>query len=113
MFYDPKFMTPEAFNRVMEEVKTPQRFRNSLRALQVAQDYDVPAILPTINCPVLFAWGDHDRITPLSDWRPYLHLFKDFQLVEFKECGHSPLIEKHQEFNAVLLDFLKRKGGLG
>jgi 2-hydroxy-6-oxonona-2,4-dienedioate hydrolase len=111
MFHNPKVMTPELADRAFAEVKCPKRFRASLRALRVSQEYDASAILPNICCPVLFVWGAEDRITPLEDWMPHLGKLERFELVQIEECGHSPMIEKPAEFNCALLAFLEALDG--
>ncbi|MGO9470831.1 MAG: alpha/beta fold hydrolase [Isosphaeraceae bacterium] len=109
MFFNPKCLTPQIANLAFDDIRSPKRFRASLRALRLVQEYDAAPILPEIRCPVLFIWGDHDRITPIEDWMPHVGNFKQFELVQIEKCGHSPQLEKPEEFNRALLDFLKRR----
>jgi pimeloyl-ACP methyl ester carboxylesterase len=106
LFHDPSRLNAEFVERVVAEVNDPVRFRTVLRALQVAQEYDAAPILANIACPVLFVWGDHDRVSPLSDWLPHLDSIKDCRVAEIKDCGHSPMVEQPEEFNAVFFHFL-------
>ena len=39
---------------------------------------------------------------------PHVEKIKHFDLVRIEKCGHSPQLEKPEEFNRAVVDFLKR-----
>jgi pimeloyl-ACP methyl ester carboxylesterase len=106
LFYDPSRVPKEVIDRTYNEVNTPKKMRACLQALKVAKDYDVSTLLPNIRCPLLMVWGDHDKVTPLADWLPHLTKLKQCQVLEIEKCGHSPMVEKPDDFNKVVLAFL-------
>ena len=55
-------------------------------------------------------WGEHDRIAPVEDWEQNLHLIARASLRKLARCGHSPMIEKPAEFNAILTKFMLERG---
>jgi len=60
----------------------------------------------SIHAPTLVLWGHDDLLIPLSAGERYQKAIPGAKLVAFDQCGHIPQIEKPQEFNKVLLDFL-------
>ncbi len=55
---------------------------------------------------VLFIHGDNDPLFPLSSAREAARVLPSCKLIEVKDCGHGPHIEKPEEFNKYVLDFL-------
>ncbi len=62
--------------------------------------------LEEIEVPTLIIWGAQDRIVPVA----YAHLATErvpnARLHIFDPCGHVPNIERAQEFNTLVIDFL-------
>lgn len=62
--------------------------------------------LTTITAPTLIFWGQQDRILPVA----YAHVAKkkipNTRLHIFDPCGHLPQLERPEEFNAMVLEFL-------
>jgi pimeloyl-ACP methyl ester carboxylesterase len=108
IFHDPSKVTEELIDRTHKEVSGLKRMRACLQSLKVAKEYEIATLLPRIRCPLMMLWGDHDKVTPLADWLPYLDRIEQGQLKVIESCGHSPMVEKPDEFNAHLLDYLQR-----
>lgn len=68
---------------------------------------DIPALLPTINCPVLIINGQNDPRSDPAYARAAVDLLPNAELSLFDDCGHLPYIEYPEEFNTVVLRFLK------
>ena len=68
---------------------------------------DLAGRLPLIKAPTLIVWGRGDRVVPLV----YSGSFKDgvrgSVLKVIDGAGHLPFIERPDEFNDAVLDFLK------
>ena len=62
--------------------------------------------LERLNSPVLLVWGAQDRIIPVSHAINAAQRAPQVSLSIFDECGHWPQMEKGQEFNRLVLDFL-------
>lgn len=59
-----------------------------------------------IHAPTLVLWGHDDALIPLSSAERFQKAISGAKLVVLNQCGHVPEIEKPQEFNQALLDFL-------
>ncbi len=62
---------------------------------------------------VLLIWGREDRVNPLDGALVPLRQIRKAQLHVFSGCGHWAQLEKFDQFNALVLDFLGsgRKAG--
>lgn len=63
--------------------------------------------LPELAMPVLLLWGIRDQVTPYDAAMPAARKLRDGTLVTFVRCGHSPFIERPDDFAHVLLTWLK------
>jgi pimeloyl-ACP methyl ester carboxylesterase len=72
-------------------------------------DYSPTAreVLPDLEMPILLLWGDGDRIIPPSLAQIFTPLNDKIKLVEFKNCGHCPHDEQPEQFNHILIEWLK------
>ena len=64
--------------------------------------------LAALKHPTLLIWGREDRIVPLDSCFLLLKSIPNAQLHVFPSCGHWAQWEKADEFNALVLDFLRR-----
>ncbi len=77
-----------------------------IQALQAVIDYDVRERLPEIACPTLIVWGEHDRLISVRDADVFADLIPNSRKVLFPDTGHMAMLERPDEFNALLSDFL-------
>jgi 4,5:9,10-diseco-3-hydroxy-5,9,17-trioxoandrosta-1(10),2-diene-4-oate hydrolase len=56
---------------------------------------------------VLLVWGREDRVNPLDGALVALKLIPRAQLHVFGGCGHWAMLEKFDEFNALVTQFLE------
>ena len=71
---------------------------------------NLPFYLAKVKPPTLVVWGRQDAIIPVESGELYGHVLSNSTLKVVDRCGHSPQIEKPQEFQAAITDFLS---GLG
>jgi pimeloyl-ACP methyl ester carboxylesterase len=71
---------------------------------------DVSAALDRIDVPALVIVGARDRLTPRSAARYLATAIDGAQLAVIQHSGHMPMLERPDEFNAVLRRFLKQPG---
>jgi pimeloyl-ACP methyl ester carboxylesterase len=64
------------------------------------------AKLSSAHVPTLVVWGANDALLPLSMGERFHAGIGGSKLVSIKECGHIPELEKPEEFNRTVLDFL-------
>lgn len=65
-----------------------------------------PEDIKNIKNKTLIIHGRDDEVIPLSNAYEFIHLIKHAQLHVFGECGHWTQIEKKEEFNSLVSDFL-------
>jgi 2-hydroxy-6-oxonona-2,4-dienedioate hydrolase len=110
LFYDRSAISEEMIERSYAVARDRRCAINMLRYVLATRKYDVRKCLPQIQCDVLMVWGEHDRIAPVEDWEQNLHLIARASLRKLPCCGHSPMIEKPAEFNAILAKFMQERG---
>lgn len=109
----PKMIAPASAQRdpaIAEHVSRMMRGTNpagaaaALRGRALRQDY-IP-LLPSIDVPTLVVVGSEDEFTPVADAeRMHAHL-PDASVVVIEGCGHMPNLERADEFNERLEEFL-------
>lgn len=115
LFYNQDLITDQMVEEGYEMSSLPGAQRCLLSALRsmyniwgVKSDVYRPILnrLEEIRVPTLIIWGAQDRLLPVA----YAHLaaqrLPNVKLHIFDPCGHVPIIERAQEFNALVIDFL-------
>ena len=69
-------------------------------------DPTLPPRLGRVRIPVRMVWGQQDRLIPVECGDLYRQAIPGSDLVAIESCGHSPQIEKPEEFVKLALDFL-------
>lgn len=106
-FYDPAIATDELVAEVMQVTTHTDKCLSILKCAKSTQRDQVLTLLPEIQTPVLLIWGNDDQITPpgvASQFRDHL---PNARLVMLENCGHAPMMERPDMFNAILARFLK------
>jgi abhydrolase domain-containing protein 14 len=63
--------------------------------------------LSNLDIPVLLVWGERDTVFPLDEFgKPLKEMLPRAKLVVVKHAGHGAYLDKPDEFNRLLLDFL-------
>jgi 3-oxoadipate enol-lactonase len=65
-----------------------------------------------IKSPTLIIVGEEDILIPIKYSKILNEKIKGSRLVIIKDCGHVPILEKPEEFNEIVLSFLKDHDGL-
>ncbi|MER3445818.1 MAG: hypothetical protein C4291_02810 [Candidatus Dadabacteria bacterium] len=65
-----------------------------------------------IKSPTLIIVGEEDILIPIKYSKILNEKIEGSRLVVIKDCGHVPILEKPEEFNRIVLDFLKDHDGL-
>jgi pimeloyl-ACP methyl ester carboxylesterase len=66
----------------------------------------LPHFLAKVTTPTLIVWGRQDAIIPVECGELYEKAIANSNLKIIDNCGHSPAIEKPQEFGAAVTEFL-------
>jgi 3-oxoadipate enol-lactonase len=64
--------------------------------------------LNQITCPVLIIVGEHDELTPVQLSKRMHQKLPNSHLVIIKETGHMSFIEKPDEINSIIAQFLQK-----
>jgi pimeloyl-ACP methyl ester carboxylesterase len=69
----------------------------------------LPAYLRGLKTPTLIVWGRQDAIFPVNCGELYRRALAKSTLHVIDRCGHSPALEKPEEFLQVVLEFLGKR----
>jgi 3-oxoadipate enol-lactonase len=110
----PKLLTPETVSKRPEIVK---RIRDMMLKVKpegaaaalhgMAQRDDQTQLLSQISSPALILVGADDVLTPVADSEKMNQEIKGSRLVVLENAGHVSNLERTEEFNEALLEFLK------
>ena len=64
--------------------------------------------LRQLTMPTLIVWGSRDRVVPLEHGAVLARHIPHAKLVVIRAAGHLPFYQKAQEFNRIVLSFLKQ-----
>ncbi|MGH8670008.1 MAG: alpha/beta fold hydrolase [Burkholderiales bacterium] len=80
-----------------------------LKTLEASVAQDRAAPLEELAVPTLVITGDEDRVYPQALAQRMAQRIPGAELVVLEGCGHLSNLEQPERFNAVLLDFLRRR----
>lgn len=117
VFYDAGFATPELVQALDRTRKLPGAKRAVLDAIRrgvtpfgLRRNFVLLDGLSHLRVPLLIVWGAEDRVIPVEHAYRAKRLLPTARLEIFSRCGHWPQIERAEDFNRVLLDFLSAPG---
>ncbi len=106
VFYDKSFVTEKMVGDAYNTLKSRLLKLKIVRISKSAKRYNLSGQLPLIKCDTLLIWGKNDIITPPEVAHIFNSGIRDSKLVFINGCGHAPMMEKPEEFNSHLMDFL-------
>lgn len=107
-FYDPAMATKELVDEVFEITRNRLKVIKIIALAKSAIRNNLGEELAGIKQPTLLVWGANDTITPPFVAREFNKLIPNSELHFIDRCGHAPMMERPQEFNALLDNFLKK-----
>jgi 2-hydroxy-6-oxonona-2,4-dienedioate hydrolase len=106
-FYDPSVASKELVDEVFGIVNDRNKAIRVVATAKSAVRHNLGDKLHKIKAPTLLIWGRQDTITPPFVAEKFNELIENSQLFFIDKCGHAPMMEKPEEFNKILEDFLK------
>ena len=110
----PKLLTPETVSKHPDIVKRVRdmmlktKREGAAAALRgMAERDDLTSMLSKISVPTLILVGAEDAITPVADSEKMNQAIADSRLVVLENAGHVSNLERTDQFNDALLEFLK------
>jgi 2-hydroxy-6-oxonona-2,4-dienedioate hydrolase len=107
-FYDPKMATKELVDEVYSMTNNRLKVIKIIALAKSAIRNNLGEELNQIKQPTLLIWGNNDTITPPFVAREFNKLIPNSELYFVDKCGHAPMMEVPDEFNAILHKFLKK-----
>ena len=80
--------------------------RSGVNILGLRKEMNVLERLKSLEIPLLVVWGDEDRIMPVSHAYHAANALPNSKVHVMAQCGHWPYLERPEEFNQVVLQFL-------
>jgi 4,5:9,10-diseco-3-hydroxy-5,9,17-trioxoandrosta-1(10),2-diene-4-oate hydrolase len=111
MVYDKNPITPELVDQRFALASTPESL-TATRAMGMSfagADFELGMMwreVYRLRQPVLLIWGREDRVDPLDGALVALKTIPRAQLHVFGQCGHWAQVQKFDEFNKLIVDFL-------
>ncbi len=105
-FYDPSVASKELVDEVYEIVNNRNKAIRIIATAKSAVRHNLADKLHQVTAPTLLVWGKQDQITPAFVGEKFHELIENSRLVFVDECGHAPMMEHPEKFNAILKDFL-------
>lgn len=107
-FYDPQTATKELVDEVYSITNNRMKAIKIIALAKSAIRNNLGEELTRIKQPTLLIWGNNDIITPPFVAQEFHKLIPNSELHFVDKCGHAPMMEVPQEFNAILHKFLKK-----
>jgi pimeloyl-ACP methyl ester carboxylesterase len=103
-------LVDERFQNVMKPgaLEWSRTFRNHRLSGQSEPEVPLWARSSSITHPSLLTWGRDDRVVPLEHALVPMRQMPNVELHVFPHCGHWAMIERKEEFERVVLEFLTR-----
>jgi 3-oxoadipate enol-lactonase len=114
LMYSEEFIArerQELIARALAEAELRPPLDAFARQVQAAVRHETYDRLPQIRCPTLIISGSDDKIVPAENSRILAERIPDAELVVLPKASHGYLVECAEESNAIVLDFLRRRGG--
>jgi len=106
MAFDPNIVSEETVKDFVNRMRLPNSkyaFMSTLLGIRDSRDF--LSRLSRIKSPTLIIWGLNDKMIPFNYARE-LEVIPNSKLVIMERCGHTPYVEKPEEFNDIVLKFL-------
>ena len=109
-FYDPKMIGHfiDKFRVQMEYEGFKRALLSSVRNNMLGSFVKTYERVGSMDKPVLLVWGRMDATVPFEHSEDLRAAMPNAELHVIENCGHIPHYEKPDEFNPILLDFLRK-----
>ena len=90
-----------------------QSVRSGVNLLGLRRKHNILHRLRDLPIPLLAIWGEDDQVIPPVKAEEVRRALPDSTVHVLPECGHWPHMEKPDEFNRILADFLSQPSTSG
>lgn len=110
LVFDPRLVTDELVEERFAAASDPNALRAMAALGKSFADFPEDGMLwreaHRLRNRVLLVWGREDRVNPLDGGLVALKMIRKAQLHVFGGCGHWAQLERFDEFNRLVLEFL-------
>ncbi|MFC5286837.1 alpha/beta fold hydrolase [Actinokineospora guangxiensis] len=106
LFHGEPLFTQEQIDSVGEVLRQGPAMVAMARSIRATRTYKVDPAMAKVECPSLYVWGRHDKMTPIDPWLEAVPRHPGTEFITVEDCGHIPMIEAAEEYNGHLLRFL-------
>jgi pimeloyl-ACP methyl ester carboxylesterase len=108
-FYDPTTVGDDYVDEIFETLKSIPKSLRIVAIAKSAQRNNLSHDLVNIKVPTLLIWGLNDTITPPAVAHEFNKLIPNSTLRFIDKCCHAPMMERPDEYNVILEDFLNKQ----
>ena len=108
VFYDPEIATKKVVDDVFETLNNRNKLIRTIAIAKSAIRHNMAKDLPSMKVPTCLIWGKNDTVTPPSVAEEFDKLLPNSELHWIDKCGHAPMMENPDEFNALLEPWLNK-----
>lgn len=83
-------------------------FISRLSKMQANGELLLSEELKNIKNKTLIIWGEDDKLIPIKQNSPFFSLIPNAKVHIIKQAGHIPSIERGEEFNRTVIDFINK-----
>ena len=115
LVHDPRVVPDDMIEAFVEMANQPDASDAHRRVLRYGVDWrglkpdalkEVRDAAQAIRVPTLIIWGKQDRVVPVAHAEIARQAIPDARLHLFDRCGHMPMVEKPDEFNVLVNEFV-------
>lgn len=103
-FYDVAGQHLSVWERRLRDYENARSSADVIKALALS---DIRGQLPNMTLPVSLVWGAHDQIVPPENANLLQAYWPQAEINILESCGHVPMIEQQQTFQAIARHFFK------
>jgi pimeloyl-ACP methyl ester carboxylesterase len=93
-------------DEILEVVNSRSKMLSLLKLTRSTHSHNMEDILAEIYQPTLLVWGKQDVVTPPKIALKFKSLLPNARLNWIDQCGHAPMMERPEQFSAMMKDFL-------
>ena len=109
VFYDASVASEDLVDEVFAVVNDRMKGIKTVMLARSAIKHNMLNDLPKITCPTCLIWGKQDNVTP-PEVAVDMHKFiPNSDLYWIDKCGHAAMMEKPDEFNEILYNWIRNK----
>jgi len=109
VFYNPEIVTDGLVDEIYDVVNDRMKGIKTVILARSAIKHNMQKDLINISCPTCIIWGKQDNVTPPDVAEEMYKEIPNSDLFWIDNCGHAAMMEKPEEFNNILYNWIKDK----